>query len=103
MFLALVVTAYWRLAFRGQNWMLLAASCFFYGWWDWRFLALMAISTLVDFVIAHRIAGSTNVVKRRSLLVVSLLLNFRFLGFFKYFNFFTESFVALLHSLASAT
>ncbi|MBI1898113.1 MAG: MBOAT family protein, partial [Acidobacteria bacterium] len=58
LFLVLVTLAYWRLRFRTQNHVLLAASYFFYGWWDYRFLSLMAISTVVDYTIAHRIAAT---------------------------------------------
>src|SRR5207302_516064 len=47
-FLVLVVLAYWRLSHRTQNVFLLLASYFFYGWWDWRFLALMIGGTAVD-------------------------------------------------------
>ena len=101
-FLVAVVVAYWRLPFRAQNYLLLAASYFFYGWWDWRFLGLMVASSLVDYFIALRIAGSDHPVKRKSLLTLSLVLNFGFLGVFKYFNFFTESFVSLLHSVGFA-
>src|SRR5580693_3414223 len=87
-FLALVVLIYWRLSRRAQNLFLLAASYFFYGWWDWRFLILILTSTVVDFFAARYIASSKNVLHRRSLLTLSLFLNFGFLGFFKYFNFF---------------
>ena len=55
LFLALVVVLYWRLNWRPQNLLLLAASYFFYGWWDWRFLLLMIGSTVIDYVIARRI------------------------------------------------
>lgn len=98
-FLALVVFVYWWLPHRAQNRMLLVASYFFYGWWDWRFLSLIAISTFVDFHCARLIDQSDSVKHRRSLLVVSLVMNFTFLGFFKYFNFFTDSLLQLLHSL----
>jgi len=91
-FLLLVTLLYWRLPFRAQNRFLLAASYFFYGWWDWRFLFLMASSTLVDYIIARRIGASSNERIRRSLLILSLVLNFTFLGIFKYFNFFVDSF-----------
>lgn len=91
-FLIFVVLVYWRLPFRPQNWFLLAASYFFYGWWDWRFLFLMAGSTIVDYVIARKIGSSTDERVRRSLLIFSLVLNFTFLGVFKYFNFFVGSF-----------
>jgi len=90
-FLALVTLTYWRLGWRAQNVFLLAASYVFYGWWDWRFLILMAGSTVIDYFIARHIAASTNERRRRQLLILSLALNFSFLGFFKYFNFFVDS------------
>jgi len=91
LFLALVVLIYWRLPFRKQNYLLLAASYFFYGWWDWRFLFLMAASTLVDYLVARQIAASSSERARRALMLFSLVLNFSFLGVFKYFNFFVDS------------
>ena len=94
-FLALIVLLYWRLRFRAQNVLLLVASYFFYGWWDWRFLLLMAASTLVDDYVARGISATVNPIRRRGLLFCSLALNFGFLGFFKYFNFFADSFAHL--------
>jgi len=94
LFLIVVVLVYWRLPWRTQNWMLLAASYFFYGWWDWRFLGLMMLSTTLDYFIAFRIAGAEDPGRRKKFLILSLVLNFTFLGFFKYFNFFVDSFVA---------
>src|SRR5262245_24020927 len=94
-FLILVTVLYWRLPFRSQNHFLLAASYFFYAWWDWRFLFLMAASTLADFLIARRIGATAAEGSRKKLLVFSLALNFTFLGFFKYFNFFVDSFVQI--------
>jgi D-alanyl-lipoteichoic acid acyltransferase DltB (MBOAT superfamily) len=90
-FLVLVVLAYWRLGWRKQNVMLLLASYFFYGWWDWRFLGLMILSTTLDFIIAQKIDASSEAGRRKALLVASLVVNFAFLGFFKYFNFFIDS------------
>ena len=106
-FLMLVVFAYWRMRHTAQNRFLLAASYFFYGWWDWRFLLVMIASTAMDYWIAGAISRSTEPRKRRSLLVVSLVINFSILGFFKYFNFFVDSaehFAALLgmHSIPHA-
>ena len=92
LFLILVVLLYWRLGFRAQNRFLLAASYFFYGWWDWRFLLLMIASTLIDYLIAIRIAEAEDPIRKRLLLTASLVLNFSILGFFKYFNFFLDSF-----------
>jgi D-alanyl-lipoteichoic acid acyltransferase DltB (MBOAT superfamily) len=98
-FLVIVVAVYWRLSHRHQNSFLLAASYFFYGWWDWRFMLLMATSTVADYLIAKHIGASSGRRKRRALLIASLILNFSFLGFFKYFNFFTESFTGLMSLL----
>ncbi|HTA75083.1 MAG TPA: MBOAT family protein [Gemmatimonadaceae bacterium] len=106
-FLILVVFAYWRMRHTAQNRFLLAASYFFYGWWDWRFLLVMIASTAMDYWIAGAISRSAEPRKRRSLLVVSLVINFSILGFFKYFNFFVDSaerFAAVLgmHSIPHA-
>jgi D-alanyl-lipoteichoic acid acyltransferase DltB (MBOAT superfamily) len=98
-FLALVVFVYWRLGWRSQNRMLLAASYVFYGWWDVRFLALIAISTVVDYYCARAIAASADERKRRMLLTLSLAVNLGFLGVFKYFNFFADSFASALQAL----
>jgi alginate O-acetyltransferase complex protein AlgI len=98
-FLTLVVLVYWRLPWRPQNIFLLVASYFFYGWWDYRFLLLIFISTVVDYHCARYIADSENPWRRRLLLSVSLALNLTFLGFFKYFNFFIDSFSGMLHMM----
>jgi alginate O-acetyltransferase complex protein AlgI len=95
-FLPIVVLIYWRLTHSRQNYFLLAASYFFYGWWDWRFLSLILISTVVDFFLAQLISGTDDEKRRRRLLVVSLVMNLGFLGFFKYCNFFIDSFVEML-------
>jgi D-alanyl-lipoteichoic acid acyltransferase DltB (MBOAT superfamily) len=91
-FLVAVVFLYWRLSWRRQNILLLCASYFFYGWWDWRFLLLMMGSTVVDYLIANKIASTPPGRQRRLLLIVSLIINFGLLGFFKYCNFFISSF-----------
>jgi D-alanyl-lipoteichoic acid acyltransferase DltB (MBOAT superfamily) len=99
LFLIPVVFLYWRLGRRTQNAFLLVASYFFYGWWDWRFLILIITSTVVDFFVAKQISISSNPVHRKALLTLSLVLNFSFLGFFKYCNFFLDSFSSLLDVL----
>jgi alginate O-acetyltransferase complex protein AlgI len=100
-FLILVVVAYWRLPHRGQNIFLLAASYFFYGWWDWRFLFLMAGSTVIDFWVARGIERSSSSKMRKRLLILSLVLNFGFLGYFKYLNFFLDSFTRMASLLGA--
>src|SRR6266704_4327602 len=99
LFLIPVVLLYWRLNHRGQNIFLLLASYFFYGWWDWRFLALMIGSTTVDFLIAQKIAPSRLDPHRRKWFIFSLVLNFLILGTFKYFDFFAGSFLGTLDKL----
>jgi alginate O-acetyltransferase complex protein AlgI len=76
---------------------LLAASYFFYGSWDWRFLGLLLLSTVVDYFVASRMEAAPKE-KRRGLLLISLCTNLGILGFFKYFNFFTDSVVQLLQT-----
>ncbi|PYT94331.1 MAG: membrane-bound O-acyltransferase family protein [Acidobacteria bacterium] len=98
-FLIPVVLAYWCLDRRGQNIFLLLASYVFYGWWDWRFLALMICSTTMDFVIAQKIAPIGENANRKKWFIFSLLLNFSILGTFKYFNFFVDSFSAALNTM----
>src|SRR5947207_2943651 len=95
-FLIPVVLVYWRLNRRMQNVFLLVASYFFYGWWDWRFLALMIGSTTMDFLIAQKISPASANPNRRKWLIFSLIVNFSILGTFKYFNFFVDSFSTML-------
>lgn len=84
---------------RWQNGVLLVASYVFYGWWDWRFLALLAFSTLLDYFAGLGLAAASDDRRRRLWLWVTVALNIALLGFFKYFNFFIESATALLGSL----
>jgi D-alanyl-lipoteichoic acid acyltransferase DltB (MBOAT superfamily) len=92
LFLIVVVAAYWQLNRRQQNVFLLVASYFFYGWWDYRFLLLMLGSTTLDFFFGRAIYRSNNPKIRRTLLLLSLGVNFGVLGLFKYFGFFAGSF-----------
>ena len=94
-FLPFVFVLYWFLFNRGikvQNAFLVVASYFFYGWWDWRFLTLVIGSTLLDFVVANALRNEREESKRKMLLWTSISFNLGLLGFFKYFNFFIESF-----------
>jgi D-alanyl-lipoteichoic acid acyltransferase DltB (MBOAT superfamily) len=68
------------------------ASYLFYGWWDYRFCSLLAISTVVDYLCGRGMAGSSSERHRKALLTVSCITNLGILGFFKYFNFFADSF-----------
>lgn len=90
-FFAAVYMLYLILPHRWQNRMLLVASYIFYGWWDWRFLSLIAISTVVDYWCGLQIDAATSENKRRRFLILSVCTNLGILGFFKYANFFADS------------
>jgi D-alanyl-lipoteichoic acid acyltransferase DltB (MBOAT superfamily) len=95
-FLPVVFILYWGLfkwSLKLQNIFLLLASYLFYGWWDYRFLALIAASTLVDYFIGRFLQKTANEIHRKMLLSLSLVFNLGLLGFFKYYNFFIESWI----------
>lgn len=79
-----------------QNRLLLAASYVFYGWWDVRFLSLIFLSTLIDYVCGLRIHETPDQRRRRFYLALSLCSNLGILLFFKYFGFFMESLADLI-------
>src|ERR1700756_1860414 len=88
-FLLIVWPVYWSLRRRGQNVFILLASFFFYGWWDWRFLALLVTRTGIDYGVALAMGPEKSRNSRRAWLLVSLVTNLGVLCFFKYFNFFS--------------
>lgn len=92
LFLGVVLAVYFALARNSQNLWLLVASYTFYGFWDWRFLSLIAFSTVVDYSLARRIPRADKH-HARQLLILSLLSNLGILFTFKYFNFFVDSFI----------
>lgn len=95
-FFVIVYTLYLVLNHKGQNRMLLVASCVFYGAWDWRFLFLIFISIGVDFYCAKYIYQLSDNKARRWFLILNIIVNIGILGFFKYFNFFQENLSTLL-------
>ena len=101
-FLPLVFMLYWFVFQKSlvwQNMLIVVASYLFYGWWDWRFLSLIALSTLVDFVIGNRLQRCRIKQVRRLLLFTSLAVNLGLLGFFKYYNFFVDSWLDVWSAL----
>lgn len=96
-FLPIVFMLYWFVAqknLRLQNLLLVIASYVFYGWWDYRFLALIVFSSLVDYAIGLKLSKEEKPATRKLLLWASILINIGFLGFFKYYNFFVDNFVS---------
>jgi len=92
LFFAVVMAVYWSLrSDAARKRFALVASWTFYGLWDWRFLSLIFISTAVDYIVGIRLHAAEDPAKRRRFLWLSLLTNLGILGFFKYFDFFSES------------
>ena len=101
-FFAVVSVAYRLLPHRGQNWLLLVASYVFYGWWDWRFAGLLAATSFFSWGSGLIIAACRERGNGRGAWWASfgnIALNLGILGFFKYWNFFAESFAALFGSV----
>jgi alginate O-acetyltransferase complex protein AlgI len=101
-FLPTVFLLYWfvfQRNLRVQNLLLLISSYIFYGWWDYRFLSLIFLSTIVDYFVGLKIHGSDDKKKKKSYLWISILFNLGLLGFFKYFNFFIDSWIDLLGAI----
>lgn len=97
-FLVIIFLIFWKATSYSVSFgkvILLLGSYIFYGWWDWRFLILIIISSATDFFIGNQIFKADKIRKRKLLLIASLVLNLGMLFFFKYFNFFIESFKAL--------
>ena len=97
-FLPVIFFLYWFIfnkSLNAQNILILIASYFFYGWWDWRFLGLLILSTLIDYTFGFIISRS-NTSKRKIFLWLSVFNNLAVLGIFKYYNFFISGFRQLL-------
>lgn len=94
-FLPIVFTLYWLLQKKlyYQNLLIVFSSYLFYGWWDWKFLSLLFISSFVDFIAAIYIDDAKSPSTKKKILAISLLTNLGILGFFKYSNFFIDNFV----------
>ncbi len=98
-FLPTVFIVYWTIlskSLKMQNSFILLSSYIFYGWWDWRFLALIAMSTIIDYFVGLGIYNAVKSNTKKFLLWISILLNLSMLGFFKYFDFFISSWVDFL-------
>ena len=102
LFLPIVFVLYWFVFnknLKHQNLLILVSSYVFYGWWDYRFLSLIVLSTIVDYVIGLNISTQSSKKNQKILLWCSLLFNLGVLGFFKYYNFFIDSWINLFSSI----
>ncbi|MDH7446570.1 MBOAT family O-acyltransferase [Aquimarina sp. 2201CG14-23] len=105
LFIPIVFILYWFVVYKSlklQNLLLLISSYVFYGWWDYRFLSLIALSTIVDYFIGQKVYTSTNKSTQKQWIWVSVVFNIGLLGFFKYYNFFVDSWVNMLGSFGYA-
>ena len=100
-FFAAFLLLYWLLRdnLRARNILIVIASYLFYGWWDYRFLALLAFSSVLDYFVGLGIARQTDPRRRKVWLACSVVANLTILGFFKYFDFFILSFAAVMKEL----
>lgn len=102
-FLPFVYCLYWFVFKRNltyQNTLIIVASYIFYGWWDWRFLFLIVFSTLLDFYVGQRIYDhKDDKLRAKYWLWLSVFCNVGLLGFFKYYNFFIDSFVDMFSAI----
>ncbi|MCR5849704.1 MAG: MBOAT family protein [Bacteroidaceae bacterium] len=100
-FLTFVFFVYWATRnLKVQNLFIVGASYFFYACWDWRFLSLILVTTLCSWesgLLMERFGKNKRAC--RMIMTCNVVLNLIILGFFKYFNFFADSFSALLASV----
>lgn len=102
LFLPIVFVLYWFVcnkSIRLQNILLVIASYFFYACWDWRFLFLLVFSTLLDYITGIKMADASNQKNKTFWFWLSITVNLGFLGFFKYYNFFIDSFADALSNI----
>jgi alginate O-acetyltransferase complex protein AlgI len=101
-FLPIVFLLYWFVFNKNkssQNALLIIASYYFYSCWDWRFLFLLVFSTFLDYYTGIQIEKAKSEVNRKFWFWLSIIVNLGFLGVFKYYNFFADSFADLLNSV----
>lgn len=99
LFLPIVFALYWitnKKSLKLQNLLLLASSYFFYACWDWRFLFLLIFSTALDYFTGIKMHEAKNTGSKKFWFWLSIIVNLGFLGIFKYYNFFADSFANVL-------
>ncbi len=99
-FLPIVFLLYWFVfkSRKQQNLLLVAASYLFYGWWDWKFLSLIAITTLLSYA-SGLLIDKYREQYGKAISTANVILNLGILGIFKYYNFFAENLQMLFHEM----
>lgn len=98
-FLPVFLAVYFITPRAAKNYVLLAASIFFYAWGAPRFIFVILATTTVDFYFVKLLYNAQTESRRRLFLILSLSLNVGLLFYFKYCNFFIENFNAVLGGL----
>ncbi len=98
-FIVLFFSTYIYLKGKARLYFILISSYFFYGWWDFRYLGLIIISTSIDYFAGIKISREETEQKRKTFLAISVIANLLILFIFKYFNFFAFNFVKILNHL----
>ncbi len=100
-FLPLVFLIYWAIGYarikdilklRIQNTFVLVASYVFYGWWDWRFLLLIAFTSFCSWGSGLFIGSENSQRKAKAWMIINIVINLAILGIFKYYDFFVSEF-----------
>jgi D-alanyl-lipoteichoic acid acyltransferase DltB (MBOAT superfamily) len=99
----LIYVLYIKLGKEKQNLLIILSSYYFYGLWDWRFLSLLIIQTLSDYMCAIFIDNTSDKKKQKFIMFFSIIFNLTMLGFFKYFNFFVDSFYTLFPNITPSS
>lgn len=103
-FFLLFFLLYWRISTKHsiqvRNAFILLASYVFYGWWNWKFLGLIVVSSVIDYFIGQTLYKTEHKSSRKWLLSISILSNIGILFFFKYYNFFIDSLQWSLQSIS---
>lgn len=100
-FLPIVFLLYWFVfkQIKIQNLLIVFASYIFYGWWDWRFLILIAFTSLCSYLTGVQIGKQRDSGGGKFFTALNIIINLLILGVFKYYNFFAESLQQLLSTL----
>ncbi len=95
-FLPIFFVLYWIVAKKLtiRNILILSGSYVFYAWWDWRFLFLIIFSSIVDYFVGQKIYSAESKGLKKRFLILSLFTNLGLLAYFKYTNFFIDSFIS---------
>jgi alginate O-acetyltransferase complex protein AlgI len=98
-FFIIVFIIYWSLCKKNlkiQNIFILTVSYIFYGWWNWKFIIIIILFTLFNYLTGIIIDTTEKKNKRKILLISNIIINIGLLGIFKYYNFFIDSFISIL-------